>query len=93
MRLRLLLPLSATCAVLAQAQVPNSPPLNATLLRDLAGRVTAVTPKVVGWHRDLHAHPELSGVEERTAGVVAAHLRALGLEVRTNVAGAFGVIG
>ncbi|MCP4657957.1 MAG: amidohydrolase [bacterium] len=38
-------------------------------------------------HRDLHRHPELSGQEQRTAGVVAERLRALGLEVRTGVGG------
>jgi amidohydrolase len=37
--------------------------------------------------RDIHRHPEVSGREERTAGVVAGRLRALGLEVRTGVGG------
>jgi amidohydrolase len=41
---------------------------------------------------DLHAHPELSGQEERTAGVVVEHLRAAGLEVTTGVGG-HGVVG
>jgi amidohydrolase len=54
--------------------------------------VTAVLPKVVGWRRDLHAHPELSNQETRTAKLVADHLRALGLEVRTGVGG-HGVLG
>jgi amidohydrolase len=54
--------------------------------------VAAVTPKVVAWRRDFHAHPELSNQEARTAGVVAAHLKALGLEVRTGVGG-HGVVG
>jgi len=93
MHLRLLLLFAAACTSSVLAQAPNTPPLPAAMLRDLASRVTTVTPKVVAWHRDLHAHPELSGSEERTAGVVATELRALGLEVRTNVAGAFGVIG
>jgi amidohydrolase len=75
------------------AQAPLTPPLPAAVARDLAARVTAVTPRVIAWRRDLHANPELSGVEERTAGIVAAHLKALGLEVRTNVDGAHGVIG
>ena len=59
---------------------------------ELARRVAAVTPKLVAWRRDLHQHPELSNQETRTAGIVAAHLRALGLEVRTGVGG-HGVIG
>ena len=43
-------------------------------------------PKVVAWRRDIHEHPELGNRETRTAGLVAAHLRSLGLEVRTGLA-------
>ena len=42
--------------------------------------------QVVAWRRDIHAHPELSNREERTAKLVADHLRALGLEPRTGIA-------
>ena len=42
--------------------------------------------------RDFHRHPELGFHEVRTAGIVAEHLRGLGLEVRTGVA-ATGVVG
>ncbi len=42
--------------------------------------------------RDLHRHPELSGQESRTAGVIAGALRALGLDVTTGVGG-HGVVG
>lgn len=52
----------------------------------------AIQPKVVAWRRDIHAHPELSNQEVRTARLVADHLRKLGLDVRTGVAGT-GVIG
>ncbi|MGF2949203.1 amidohydrolase [Microbacterium alcoholitolerans] len=41
---------------------------------------------------DLHRHPELSFQETRTAGIAAAHLRELGLEVHEGV-GITGVIG
>lgn len=54
--------------------------------------VEAVMPDVVAWRRDLHQHPELGNREFRTAGVVADHLRALGMEVRTGIAHT-GVIG
>ncbi len=48
----------------------------------------ALRPQLVALRRDFHQHPELGNCEERTARVVAEHLRALGLdEVRTNVAG------
>lgn len=41
---------------------------------------------------DVHRHPELSGAEERTAGVFAHHLRRVGAEVTTGVGG-HGVVG
>ncbi len=43
-------------------------------------------PSVVGYRRDLHAHPELGNREHRTAKVIAEHLRAHGWTVRTEVA-------
>jgi hippurate hydrolase len=43
-------------------------------------------------YRDLHAHPELSGQEHRTAAALAAELRASGLEVTEGVGGT-GVVG
>jgi amidohydrolase len=55
----------------------------------LAAQIDA---KVIAWRRDIHQHPELSNHELRTAKLVADHLRALGLEVRTGVAHT-GVIG
>ena len=59
---------------------------------EIADRIQAVMPKVIAWRRDIHQHPELSNRETRTAGVVAAHLKALGLEVQTGVART-GVVG
>ncbi len=47
---------------------------DAALRADIDRAVAAVTPRVVGWRRDIHQHPELSFQETRTAGVVAAHL-------------------
>ncbi|HEY6548480.1 MAG TPA: amidohydrolase, partial [Vicinamibacteria bacterium] len=49
-------------------------------------------PKAVAWRRDLHQNPELGNGEVRTAKVIADHLRALGLEVKTGVAKT-GVVG
>ncbi len=51
-----------------------------------------VLPRMIAWRRDFHEHPELSYEEVRTAGVVARHLRGLGLEVRTGIAQT-GVVG
>ena len=55
-------------------------------------RAAALESKVIAWRRDLHQHPELSNREVRTAGVVAAHLQALGLKVHTGIAHT-GVVG
>lgn len=59
---------------------------------ELDRRAMEVNPKVVSWRRDIHEHPELGMQETRTAALVAAHLRALGMEVRTGVGGT-GVVG
>jgi amidohydrolase len=80
-----LLALAISSPALAQAPETN-------LHREIDRRVQGVTAKVVAWRRDIHQHPELSNREVRTAKVVAEHLRALGLEVRTGVAGT-GVVG
>ena len=58
-------------------------------------RIEAVMPKVVEWRRDFHQHPELSNQEFRTAKIIADHLRALGMEVETEVAhtGVVGTLG
>lgn len=66
--------------------------LDAASLASLGKAVDAAQAKMVVWRRDIHQHPELSGQEERTARVVAAELRRLGLEVRTGVGG-HGVVG
>jgi len=54
--------------------------------------IRGVESKVVEWRRDIHAHPELGNREFRTAGLIADHLRSLGMEVRTEVAHT-GVVG
>ncbi|MFF1876751.1 amidohydrolase [Leifsonia sp. NPDC058230] len=43
-------------------------------------------------YRDLHSHPELSFQEHRTSGLIAEHLRELGLVVTTGI-GRTGVVG
>ena len=58
----------------------------------IAAHVKANESALVELRRDLHRHPELSGQEQRTAGIVAARLKALGLPVQTGVGG-HGVVG
>src|SRR5436309_2433772 len=81
---------SLSMVVLAPHLAGQSSRLDAEVDR----RAAQVEGKVVAWRRDIHAHPELSNREVRTAQVVAEHLRALGIEVRTGVAhtGAVGVL-
>ena len=54
--------------------------------------IDKIEPKCISWRRDLHQHPELGNNEFRTAGIIAAHLRSLGFEVKENVAKT-GVVG
>jgi amidohydrolase len=51
-----------------------------------------ILPQVVAWRRDFHQHPELGMQEVRTSKIIADHLRGLGMDVRTGIAGT-GVVG
>jgi amidohydrolase len=67
--------------------------VSSPLAADIDAAAAALEAKVIAWRRDFHQHPELGNRETRTAAIVAAHLRALGLdEVRTGVAHT-GVVG
>lgn len=56
------------------------------------GRLDEIRDELISLYKDLHAHPELSFQEHRTASEVAHRLEALGLEVSTGVGGT-GVVG
>ncbi len=62
-----------------------------SLLDRFKAEAQELQPQLVAWRRDFHAHPELGFAEVRTAGIVADHLRALGLETATGV-GKTGVV-
>ena len=64
-------------------------PVHAT---DVAQSIQDELPQVVAWRHDIHLHPELSNRETRTAALVAAQLKKLGLDVRTGIAH-HGVVG
>lgn len=68
------------------ARTPSASPKSADLVAESGRRAETVAGKVVSWRRDIHEHPELSNREVRTAKLVADHLTALGLEVKTGVA-------
>ena len=62
------------------------------LTREIDRRAAQLEAKTVAWRRDIHQHPELSNHEVRTSKLVADHLKALGIEVKTGVAKT-GVVG
>jgi hippurate hydrolase len=83
-RLILFLPLVLLTAVRAASD---------TTLRDaVVAKVAADYPALDAFYKDLHATPELSLMEEKTAAKIAAQLRAAGCEV-TERFGGFGVVG
>lgn len=55
-------------------------------------RIGDLIPALEALYKDLHAHPELSMQESRTAGLAADRLRAAGFEVTTGI-GKTGVVG
>ncbi len=73
--------LSITVAT-ANAQQPDA----------IEAAAKSIEPKTIAWRRDLHEHPELGNREVRTAKIIAAHLRSLGMEVKEGVAKT-GVVG
>jgi len=79
----LLIPLFLTASI---ASAQEATPTQAAKLTD------AVTQQVTTWRRDIHQHPELGNREFRTSKLVAAQLRALGMEVKTGIAHT-GVVG
>ena len=65
---------------------------HADLDEDIDEASAAVETNVIGWHRDIHKHPELSNHEVRTAALVASYLKTLDIEVKTGVSHT-GVVG
>jgi len=59
---------------------------------ELASRITNLLPELERVYTDIHAHPELSMQETRTARIAADHLRGRGYEV-TDGLGETGVVG
>ena len=75
----LLLPLTPVCAV-------------DPALRDLVTKkIAADYPALDGFYKDLHTHPELSLMEEKTSAKVAGELRTAGFDV-TEKFGGYGVV-
>jgi len=62
-----------------------------SIYQSLRSEAEELYPQLVAWRRNFHQHPELGFHEVRTAGIVADHLRDLGLEVSTGI-GKTGVV-
>jgi amidohydrolase len=89
---RTLLRLQIAAGLLLAAAAALAQNSDGELEKRLQSRIEALQPKDIASRRDIHAQPEHSGQEINTARRVADHLRALGLEVKTGVAGT-GVVG
>jgi amidohydrolase len=77
----------STMALALSIASPNSGFADtASLEKAVRNKVASIEGKLIAWRQDIHQHPELGDQETRTSGVVADHLRSLGLEVRTGVA-------
>ena len=74
-------------AVLIAPQKPAS-----DLNGRIATRVKTQEAELIALRREIHRHPEVSGREAQTSALIETKLRALGLEVRSNIGG-HGVVG
>ena len=81
-----LLALPLACAGLACALTATPAHAADGQRPEIAQQAQRLQAKVLAWRRDIHAHPELGNRETRTAKLVADHLRALGLDVKTGIA-------
>jgi hippurate hydrolase len=87
MNLRLAFPFIATLAFTAPLPAADGPAPAV-----VAQKLDADFPALLALYSDLHANPELSLMEEKTAAKIAAQLRAVGFEV-TEKFGGHGIVG
>lgn len=86
MNLRSLATRSLATTALALALASGVTSADDAALRDaVAKKISAEYPSLEAIYRDLHANPELSFMETRTAALVAKELRSLGFEVTEKV--------
>ncbi len=62
------------------------------VLEHIQAKASEIKEELIEVRRQIHMYPEVSGQEEKTAALVAEHLRGLGIEVETGVGG-HGVVG
>src|SRR4051812_29071187 len=74
-------------AELSAAKRPDAGDAAASRRQRIARAAEGLRDALVAQRRDFHRHPELSNREERTAGIVAERLRAIGLtDIKTGIA-------
>jgi amidohydrolase len=73
---------STGIAVGISSSTAVSSPLHDALDRE----ARSIETRMIAWRRDIHQNPELGNREVRTAGLVAAHFKKLGYDVREKVA-------
>jgi hippurate hydrolase len=76
---------------LSLSALPTFAAADSALRQAVAAKVNADYPALETFYQDLHRHPELSLMEERTAAAVTRELRAAGLEV-TEKFGGHGIV-
>jgi amidohydrolase len=85
--------LASTARIVVLVTIAAAPtPAVADLRDDVRAKIAAEYPSLRTLYEHLHANPELSWMEEKTAAVVARELRAVGIEVTEGV-GRRGVVG
>ena len=57
-----------------------------TAQQSLQQDIIEIEDKLIEWRRDFHQNPELSNREFKTAEKITQHLKAIGLQVETNIA-------
>src|SRR5258708_10614049 len=77
----------ATCTAAVWTPPAHAQSIVPDLEQEIRQRVAEIESKLIPWRCDIREHPELGEQETRTAGLVAAHLTKLGLEVKTGIAG------
>lgn len=68
------------------------PAINAQLNQRILQAIDSVEPSCIEWRRQIHQYPELGYHEYKTAKLIAAHLKELGIDVKERVAKT-GVVG
>jgi amidohydrolase len=79
-------PQYALLALLLSSSISHASAQNKALTDRIAKLSAQQEAQVIAWRRDIHEHPELGNEEKRTAALVEAQLKKLGLEVQTGVA-------